>query len=144
MDKLPASATSEAAKDDIYLRIWEVEQKHTTIRWTVATFFLSVSFAIFGISLQIDNAPIPRIVPQLGAIAIYWFTYILFLRFNDYTHFLRNYLKEMESSKQTTLDLQTESNTFMSSEKKLSATHLLLYFGIGYTVVGIIGLLFLH
>ncbi len=35
--------------DDVYLKIWDIEQKHTTTRWTLMTFYLSVSFAIFGI-----------------------------------------------------------------------------------------------
>ncbi len=143
MDDLPPLIASETAKDEIYLKIWELEQKHTTTRWTVATFFLSVSFAIFGISLQIDNGVIPRIVPQLGAVAIYWFTYVLFLRFNDFTRFLREYLQELEASKQTTLDLQSKSKTFMSANKTFSATKLFLYFGFGYTVAGVvIGLLY--
>jgi hypothetical protein len=143
MDEESSPTPEMIIKDDIYLRIWEIEQRHTTIRWTVTTFFLSVSFAIFGISLQIDNTAIPRIVPQLGAVAIYWFTYILFLRFNVFTRFLRDYLIEMESAKRTTIDLQTNSKVYMSRGRKVSATQLLLYFGIGYSMAAVlIGLLF--
>lgn len=122
-------------KDELYLKIWEADQRHTTTRWTVSTFFLSISFAIFGLSFQIDNTIIPRIVPQLGAVAIYWFTYTLFLRFNTFTRFLRNYLLEMETSEETNMDLQTKARSFLSARKSLTSTQLLLYFGVGYTAV---------
>lgn len=109
----------------------------------MTTFFLSVSFAVFGFSLQVENPKIPTIVPQVVAITIYWFAYLLFLAFNDYTQFLRQRLAQMETSKQTPLDLQTASQAFMQQQRKLSATKLLLVFGIFYTLAGVsIGLSF--
>ncbi len=31
-------------KDSVYLKIWRTEQQHVRTRWTVVTFFLSISF----------------------------------------------------------------------------------------------------
>lgn len=131
------------AGNELYLKIWEADQRHSTARWTVATFFLSVSFAIFGLSFQIDQGVIPRIVPQLGAVAIYWFTFLLFLRFNSYTRFLRDYLAGLEAERRTNLDIQSKATAYLEQDKSPSSTQLLLYFGIGYTVVCVlVGFLF--
>lgn len=138
MDEAPATTAEKTENDDLYLKIWEADQKHTTTRWTVSTFFLSISFAIFGLSFQLDNTTIPRIIPQLGAVAIYWFTYALFLRFNTYTRYLRSYMAEMESSKQTTFDIQSKATAYLRSKKSPSSTQLLGYFGVGYTAVCIL------
>ncbi|NER82518.1 MAG: hypothetical protein F6K42_23750 [Leptolyngbya sp. SIO1D8] len=132
-------------KNDLYMKIWEAEQKHVNTRWTVTTFFLSISFAIFGISLQVDGSTIPIIVPQLVAVSIYWFTYVLFLRFKDYTNFLRSCLVEIENAQNIDLDLQAKAKSFMKSSNRLSvtATQLLFYFGLAYTVAGfVIGFFF--
>ncbi len=32
--------------DDVYLQIWQTEQDHVRTRWTVITFFLSVSLLV--------------------------------------------------------------------------------------------------
>lgn len=137
------TAEDKISGDELYLKVWEADQRHTTTRWTVSTFFLSVSFAIFGLSFQIEKFVVPRIVPQLGAVAIYWFTYMLFLRFNTYTRFLRGYLAKMESDNRTKLDIQSKATSYLNENKSATSTELLLYFGIGYTVVClIVGILF--
>ena len=123
--------------DDVDLKIWDIEQKHTTTRWTLMTFYLSVSFAIFGISLQNKDLPVPLFIPQAVAIAIYWFAYLLFRRFNDFNKFLRNKLMELENNGQASLNLQNESKKFLNKTKKLSATKLVFGFGILYTLAGI-------
>jgi len=56
-----ATTKKDAINDDVYLKIWDIEQKHTTTRWTLMTFYLSVSFAIFGISLQNKDLPVPLV-----------------------------------------------------------------------------------
>ncbi len=124
--------------DDIYLRIWDIEQKHTTTRWTLMTFYLSVSFAIFGISLQNKDLPVPLFVPQAVAIAIYWFAYLLFRRFNTFNEYLRQKMLELEENGQTTLNMQTESKQFLKQAKRLSATRLVLGFGFLYTLAGVV------
>jgi hypothetical protein len=35
----------------------QAEQEHTRTRWTVVTFFMSISFALFGLSFQNKLAP---------------------------------------------------------------------------------------
>jgi hypothetical protein len=145
MESPSPKTNNEFNKDETYLKIWEIEQSFTERRWTVVTFFMSVSFAIFGLSLQVEKPIVPLIVPQLSAVAIYWFTYLLFLRFNDFTAFLRAYLQEMELANQTTINLQSKSKEFLNARGKPSSTRLLLYFGIAYTIAGIaIGFLFQH
>src|SRR5262249_39280562 len=100
--------------DEIYLKIWEVEHSHTNTRWTNTSFFLTVSFAIFGFSFQADKTQVSQtliIVQRLVALAIYWFAFLLFWRFNDYTKFLRYYLKKMEEAGDVTLDLETKTES---------------------------------
>jgi hypothetical protein len=119
--------------DTIYLKIWELEQVHVNNRWTVATFFLSVSFAIFGFSFQAQlAAPLPLITRIVG-LAIYWLAFALFQRFNSYTRFLRGYLRDMERTHRTTLDVQTRAAREMP-RRSLYASRLLFVFGLLYTV----------
>ena len=40
------SQPSKKDEDNIYLQIWRTEQDYTRTRWTVATFFMSVSFVM--------------------------------------------------------------------------------------------------
>ncbi|HEX6292241.1 MAG TPA: hypothetical protein VFZ66_23835 [Herpetosiphonaceae bacterium] len=135
-DTLPSSSFPPQPQidDETYLKIWEIEQGHTNTRWTVATFFLSVSFAIFGFSFQEQlRQPLPH-VARLSGLIIYWFAYLVFSRFNIYTDFLRTYLRELEAAQRTTLDIQTRARALMrgGSRRRLSATRLLFYFGMVY------------
>ena len=128
----PPGPTHE--QDQVYLKIWVLEQQQTSTRWTVATFFLSVSFAIFGFSFQAGlAAPLP-LVARASGLAIYWFAYALYLRFNVYTRFLRGYLRELEARRRTTLDVQQRSAARLGPAR-LSATWLLGYFGALYAAV---------
>lgn len=134
-DAAPSSAASQI-DNETYLKIWELEQGHTNNRWTVATFFLSVSFAIFGFSFQAQlAAPLP-LIARISGLLVYWFAYMLFTRFNLYTELLRTYLYELETSHRTTLDIQTRARQRLrgASRRRLSATRLLFYFGILYAV----------
>lgn len=125
-------------KDDLYIKIWEVEQRHVTTRWTVSTFFFSISFAIFGLAIQADKSPLPLYVTTLVAIAIYWFSYALYLRFNDYTDYLRSRLEEMEENGLTTLDLQSKAGLYLDQKKKYHAVKLIKFFGALYTIAAIV------
>ena len=129
--------------DDVYLQIWQTEQDHVRTRWTVITFFLSVSFAIFGFSFQEKLGVSQSIAIRLAGLPIYWFAYVLLVHFYTYTTFLRNYLIEMEKSGRITLDIQSKANiSRLGSRKRLSTTRLLFLFGLIYTA-GIIVLRFL-
>jgi hypothetical protein len=123
--------------NDDYLKIWDIEQRHTTTRWTLMTFFLSVSFAIFGLSLQNRDLGVPLFMSQGIAIVIYWFAYLLFRRFNDFNEYLRGKLMQLEENEQTSLNLQIEFKQFQRRKKRLSATQLLLGFGFLYTLAAI-------
>lgn len=125
-------------KDDLYIKIWEVEQRHVTTRWAVSTFFFSISFAIFGLAIQADKSPLPLYVTTLVAIAIYWFSYALYLRFNDYTDYLRSRLEEMEENGLTTLDLQSKAGLYLDQKKKYHAVKLIKFFGVLYTIAAIV------
>jgi hypothetical protein len=139
------SESQTTGEDDAYLKILAVEQEHARTRWTVATFFMSVSFATLGFSFQQNLAGSAALALRLSGLLIYWFAYLLFSRFMDYSQFLRTYLAEMESAKRTRLDLQSKARTALRkrSANRLSAGQLLLAFGALYTI-GVALLWLLH
>lgn len=121
--------------DDVYLQIWQTEQEHVRTRWTVITFFLSVSFAIFGFSFQVKLDAPESIAIRIAGLLIYWFTFMLLLHFYAYTKYLRTYLVEMEKSGRTTLDIQSKADELnLGASKRLSTSRLLFLFGLIYTV----------
>ena len=120
-------------QNETYLKIWEIEQQHSSKRWTITTFFLGISFAILGFSFQTDKAQVPVMIQHIAAIISYWFAYVLFVRLNDYTKFLRSYLIELESTNQVSLNLQQKTRDFMDARKRLTATQLLGFWGVVYT-----------
>jgi hypothetical protein len=89
--------------DEIYLRIWEKQQEWTGTRWGVITFFMSVSFALFGFSLQNLNTPSASTVQRIAGLAIFWFTYSLFRRYEDWSKFLRSCLKSQLAAKRRSM-----------------------------------------
>jgi hypothetical protein len=111
--------------EEIYFRLWEREQEHTKTRWSVTTFFVSISFAIFGFSLQTSKSPIPPIVTHSVALAIYWFACALFWRFNSFTVYLRSYLQQMEELGQVSLNIYAKTHQLMRGQynKWLSTSH---------------------
>ncbi len=134
------SLTSKQSKDDeFYLKIWEVEQTVTSNRWTVTTFFISISFAIFGFSFQSQLHPSIPNLARLTALIIYWFAYVLFLRFHGYSKFLRQYLQQLEQTNKSSLQIQTQaiSRLHAGPRKWVTATKMLFYFGILY-IYGVI------
>jgi cell division protein FtsB len=140
------STSPNKSYDNAYLEIWKVEQEHTRTRWTVTTFFLSVSFAIFGFSFQLQDGANPNIahVQRIGGVALYWFAYLLFLQFNKYNNFLRAQLLKMEAEKQVTFSLETDAKHFMRSRfgKYFTATRLLFYFGVLFTAAVVLLIFF--
>src|SRR5437868_2053384 len=101
------SSTPPPAPDkidnDTYLRLWQLEQEHGRTRWTIATFFMGISFAIFGFSFQKEVAPLTAGIARITGLVIYWFAYMLFLRFFSYGNTLRGYIRELEQADRTTL-----------------------------------------
>ena len=124
-----------------YFEIWKIEQDHSRTRWTVTTFFLSVSFAILGISFQsqgdtttVFGLSLPD-VQRMTGLLVFWFGYALFVQFNRYTSYLRDQLRKMERAKKVAFNFQSGADNFMYSKFKaaLSAKWLLFYFGLIYT-----------
>lgn len=143
VDQPIAEATTDTADtasarivEDRYFKLWEREQEHTKTRWNVTTFFVSISFAIFGFSLQTSNLTVPPIISHSVALAIYWFACLLFWRFNSFTHCLRAELQAMETSGQVAFKVQTRANQSMGGQYSewLSTAYLLFYFGVVYAI----------
>jgi hypothetical protein len=140
------TSSGTSTQDEVYLRIWQMEQEHGRHRWTLTTFFIGISFAILGFSFQGKLSPTAIIAFRLCGLLVYWFACLLFLQLYAYGKFLRMRLREMETSGHTTLDLQGQAEKALRSGlwKRLSATRLLLYFGVLYAAVivllGILGL----
>lgn len=144
-DPMPPKTKQPLPFDDAYLQIWKIEQEHSRTRWTVTTFFLSISFAVLGLSFDAQNGQaglsilgmsLPDAQRVIGLL-IYWFAYILFIQFDRYTKFLRTRLGELEKQKQVSYTFQTDAKKFMYSGLRalFSATRLLFGFGLLYTVI---------
>lgn len=135
-------------KDDNYLDIWKIEQAHSRTRWTVTTFFLSVSFAILGTSFNVSSGSLSTLIlglelsdfQRVTGLLIYWFGYILFMQFNRYTNFLRSQMREMEKDESVSFNIQSKADKYMYSKTKakFSAKWLLFYFGLVYTAIVIL------
>jgi hypothetical protein len=142
---MPTKTKIPLPLDDAYLQIWKIEQEHSRTRWTVTTFFLSISCAVLGLSFDLKENQIavsvlglslPDAQRVIGSL-IYWFGYILFIQFNRYTIFLRDRLKNMERQRLVSYSFQSDAREFMYSKfgAAFSATWLLFYFGILYTAI---------
>jgi hypothetical protein len=130
-------------RDEAYLKIWEIAQQHAQMRWAVMTFFMSVSFAIFGFSFQDNLPPSESLVLRIAGLLIYWFAVLLLLHFYRFTKFLRRYLIQMEETKQTNLDVQGKAAEARMAQMPFSTIGLVLYFGVIYTA-GVLLLVWLH
>jgi hypothetical protein len=149
---MPPKSRTPLPQDDAYLQIWKIEQDHSRTRWTVTTFFLSVSFAVLGLSfdskeglagVSIFGLALPDIQRVIG-LFIFWFSYALFMQFNRYTNFLRSRLRDMEKQKLVSFTFQSDAREFMYSKARaaFSASRLMFYFGLLYTTIVILLALF--
>ncbi len=145
---MPTKKKESKGEDETYFQVWKIEQEHSRTRWTVTTFFLSVSFAILGLSFDPKNyenglnafgLSLPDAQRLIG-LSVFWFGYFLFRQFDRYTQFLRSRLREMEKQKQVGFTFQTDARDFMYSKVRaaFTASRLLFYFGILYTGVVIV------
>ena len=135
-EKIGDTARDDLSVDEVYLRVWEKQQEWTATRWGVITFFLSISFALFGLSLQGQTSLIGRTLQRVSGLAIYWFTYLVFRRYNDWSSFLRAYLEELEQETSTRFRLQArwKSSKQVGVRRWTSVSKLLAYFGLVYAV----------
>ncbi len=130
------ASPKEKSGESIYMAMWKIEQEHSRTRWTIATFFFSVSFAIFGLSFT-TATPVGSSINHLQRIAglvLYWFSFVLFYQFNRYTRYLRGRMIEMERKGEVPFTFQSDANKFMYGRVRRfsSATWLLFYFGLLY------------
>ena len=131
--------------DEIYMKIWKTEQQYISTRWNNVTFFIGISFAILGFSFQSNLALPEAFAIRISGLALYWFAYAFYLHFYAYTHFLRTYLIEMETSGRTKHTIQSKAQVAVSIgiNKYMATRRMLLYFGTFYSL-GVILLLLLH
>jgi hypothetical protein len=143
MPKSKKDSSTNEKTADAYFQVWKIEQDHSRTRWTVTTFFLSISFAILGLSFKeqaqtitLFGFTLPDLQRFVGLI-IFWFSYFLFLQFDRYTYFLREQLRNMEKDKLVTFRFQKDADEFMYSgvKEKSSSKRLLRYFGYMYTIL---------
>jgi protein-S-isoprenylcysteine O-methyltransferase Ste14 len=142
---MPTKKKQSEGQNEVYFQVWRIEQEHSRTRWTVTTFFLSVSFAILGLSfdpknyesgLNILGLSLPDVQRIIG-VSVFWFGYFLFRQFDRYTQFLRSRLKEMEKQELVNYTFQSDARDFMHFKIRaaFTASRLLFYFGILYTGV---------
>ena len=142
---MPTKKKTPFPYDDAYLQIWKIEQDHSRTRWTVTTFFLSISFAVVGLSfnpggnlenIDLFGLSMPNVQRFIG-VFIYWFGLFLFLQFNRYTNFLRSQLRDLEQQKMVSYTFQSDAKGFMYSRigAAFSAKWLMVYFGLLYTLI---------
>jgi hypothetical protein len=122
--------------EDTYMEVWKIEQDHSRTRWTVATFFFSISFAIFGFSFTTETpagSPINHI-QRIAGLVLYWFSYALFYQFNRYTRYLRSCMMDMERKGEVSFTFQSDAAQRMYGRLRqyFTATWLLFYFGLLY------------
>jgi hypothetical protein len=139
--------TDKASINDIYLKIWAQQQESVKQRWSVITFFFTISFAIFGFSLQIENLnhPIAGTFQRIAAVVIYWFTYLIYRQYSDWSGFLRKQLEKIESEHHVIVPLQFEWQKYSKGIRQwFFIKNLLLYFGLLYTLSTILLFYWFH
>lgn len=124
--------------DNVYMKIWQADHEYARHRWNIVTFFLSLSFAILGFSFQSRLVQSEALSIRIAGLLIYWFAFLLYQYFYRYTRFLRVYLRELEDSGRTTLDIESRTDKILYTNSKirkvLSSTRLLFSFGLIYTI----------
>jgi len=131
----------KASINEVYLKIWGHQQESVKQRWSVITFFLTISFAIFGFSLQSQNLdpPIAGTFQRIAAIVIYWFAYLIYRQYSDWSKFLRKQLEKIEAEHHVLVPLQSEWQRYsMGIRRFFFVKNLLLYFGILYTLSAVL------
>jgi hypothetical protein len=78
--------------DDVYMQVWQVEQKYVETRWNITAFFLGISFAILGFSFQAGLHPSQSLVIRICGLLVYCF-YCLIYRHHSTHAFCLLYLE---------------------------------------------------
>jgi hypothetical protein len=109
--------TSTDVDDDTYMKLLQAEQEHTRTRWTAVTFFMSISFALFGFSFQKGLVPLELLVMRISALLIYWFAVALFWRFATFSEYLGRCRDEMEDKGHTSIHIRDKVEKARASGK---------------------------
>lgn len=101
----PSMPDGTKIDNNVYMQIWRTDQEHTRTRWTVTTFFMSISFAILAFSFQVKLVPPEPSIIRIAGLLIYLFALVLFWQLYRFNKFLRGYLIELETSGRATLEI---------------------------------------
>lgn len=129
--------------DETYMKIWLADQEFVKTRWTITTFFMSVSFAILAYSFQTNLTVSTALSIRIFGLIVYWFSVIIYRHFYEHTKFLRGYLTNMEKLGCTTLELQSKRDEERRNKNQRYTNEWLIGFGIFYSL-GVLLLLLLH
>src|SRR5690242_20001347 len=127
--------------DHAYLEIWKADQEFIKTRWTITTFFMGGSFALFAYSFQIK--PLGALAIRIFGLFIYWFAVFIDTHFYQHNKVLRRYLVYMEESDRTSFDLQSKIHEERKDKSHRSTGKFLVALGILFALV-IIALYFLQ
>jgi hypothetical protein len=128
-------------EDNAYLEIWKADQEFIRTRWTITTFFIGGSFALFAYSFQVK--PLAALAVRIFGLFIYWFAVIIDTHFYRHNKVLRGYLVYMEESGRTTLDLQSKIHEQRKDKYHRSTGKFLAALGLIYAI-GIVWLFILQ
>ena len=96
-----------------------------------------------GLVLPIDEQTALNASSSIGiriiAILVYWFGYLMFMRFYWYTKALRRYMLELEAENRTSIAFHTA--LAKGKKSRVTASKLLAIFGLIYTVILLVLLL---
>jgi hypothetical protein len=120
--------------NETYLEIWKTEQEHKRSKWSIVTFFMSVSFAILGFSFQNGLAISEASTVRIIGLIIYWFAFLIYMQQNTYNNFLRSYLLELEENELVSIKIHSKAKTYAKVKKVISLKNLLFSFGLIYTL----------
>lgn len=127
--------------DQAYLEIWKADQEFIKTRWSIVTFFMGGSFALFAYSFQ--TKPLGALAIRIFGLFIYWFAVLIDAHFYRHNKVLRLYLVYLEESGRTTLNLQSKIHEQRKDKSRRSTNKFLMALGILFALV-IIGLYFLR
>jgi hypothetical protein len=125
--------TPPKIEDHAYLEIWKADQEFIRTRWTITTFFMGGSFALFAYSFQVK--PLPALAIRIFGLFIYWFAVLIDTHFYQHNKVLRGYLVHMGKSGRTTLDLQSKIHEQRKDKFHRSTGKFLAALGIIFALV---------
>jgi hypothetical protein len=142
---MESQTIAQTHMDDVYMQIWQVEQKYVETRWNITAFFLGISFAVLGFSFQAALHPSQSFAVRLCGLLVYCFACVMYRHHSTHAYCLRSYLLDMEAAGHTTLDVESRvaKGRGPRDHRLVTTQSLLVGFGLVY-LAGIGILLILH